>query len=149
MDLKLNGKRALICGGSSGLGRAVATALVAEGANLGLGCGNPQAIAALKPGETVIDLGSGAGFDCFLAARQVGPSGAVIGVDMTHEMLAKARAKDPNGGYPGDFPDLIARLAPQIKSQGIKLVTNAGGVNPRACKAAIEDKRKAKVAKKK
>jgi SAM-dependent methyltransferase len=62
-----------------------------EGANLGLGCGNPQAIAALKPGETVIDLGSGAGFDCFLAAQQVGPGGRVIGVDMTHEMLKKAR----------------------------------------------------------
>jgi SAM-dependent methyltransferase len=63
-----------------------------EGANLGLGCGNPQAIAALRPGEVVIDLGSGAGFDCFLAAQQVGEAGRVIGVDMTHEMLAKARA---------------------------------------------------------
>jgi len=66
-------------------------AAVPEGANLGLGCGNPQAIAALKPGETVIDLGSGAGFDCFLAAGQVGEAGRVIGVDMTHEMLKKAR----------------------------------------------------------
>jgi SAM-dependent methyltransferase len=65
---------------------------VPEGANLGLGCGNPQAIAALQPGETLIDLGSGAGFDCFLAAEQVGAEGRVIGVDMTHEMLAKARA---------------------------------------------------------
>jgi ubiquinone/menaquinone biosynthesis C-methylase UbiE len=64
---------------------------VPEGANLGLGCGNPQAIAALRPGETVVDLGSGAGFDCFLAGQQVGPEGRVIGVDMTHEMLAKAR----------------------------------------------------------
>ena len=64
---------------------------VPEGANLGLGCGNPQAIAGLRPGETAVDLGSGAGFDCFLAARQVGPSGHVIGVDMTHEMLKKAR----------------------------------------------------------
>jgi SAM-dependent methyltransferase len=62
-----------------------------EGANLGLGCGNPQAIAALKPGEVVVDLGSGAGFDCFLAARQVGAAGRVIGVDMTYEMLNKAR----------------------------------------------------------
>ena len=62
-----------------------------EGANLGLGCGNPQAIAALRPGEVVIDLGSGAGFDCLLAARQVGAEGRVIGVDMTHEMLSKAR----------------------------------------------------------
>ena len=66
-------------------------AAVPEGANLGLGCGNPQTIAAIRPGETVVDLGSGAGFDCFLAARQVGPTGHVIGVDMTHEMLAKAR----------------------------------------------------------
>jgi SAM-dependent methyltransferase len=64
---------------------------VPEGANLGLGCGNPQAIAALRPGEVMIDLGSGAGFDCLLAARQVGPEGHVIGVDMTHEMLRKAR----------------------------------------------------------
>jgi SAM-dependent methyltransferase len=66
-------------------------AAIPDGANLGLGCGNPQAIAALRPGETIVDLGSGAGFDCFLAARQVGPNGHVIGVDMTHEMLAKAR----------------------------------------------------------
>jgi SAM-dependent methyltransferase len=66
-------------------------AAVPEGANLGLGCGNPQAIAAMQPGEVVVDLGSGAGFDCFLAARQVGNAGYVIGVDMTHEMLKKAR----------------------------------------------------------
>jgi arsenite methyltransferase len=64
---------------------------VPEGANLGLGCGNPQAIAALRPGETVIDLGSGAGFDCFLAARQVGADGRVIGVDMTPDMITRAR----------------------------------------------------------
>jgi len=70
---------------------AAELAAVPEGANLGLGCGNPQAIAAMQPGETIIDLGSGAGFDCFLAARQVGPEGHVIGVDMTHEMLKKAR----------------------------------------------------------
>jgi len=66
-------------------------ASVPEGANLGLGCGNPQAIAAMRSGEVVVDLGSGAGFDCFLAARQVGSAGHVIGVDMTHEMLNKAR----------------------------------------------------------
>ncbi len=66
-------------------------AAVPEGANLGLGCGNPQTIAAMQPGEVVVDLGSGAGFDCFLAARQVGDAGHVIGVDMTHEMLKKAR----------------------------------------------------------
>jgi SAM-dependent methyltransferase len=60
-------------------------------ANLSLGCGNPTAIASLKPGEMVLDLGSGAGFDCFLAAEQVGPKGKVIGVDMTPEMVEKAR----------------------------------------------------------
>jgi SAM-dependent methyltransferase len=67
-------------------------AAVPEGANLGLGCGNPQAMAALAPGDVVVDLGAGAGFDCLLAAPRVGPAGRVIGVDMTHEMLAKARA---------------------------------------------------------
>jgi arsenite methyltransferase len=63
-----------------------------EGANLGLGCGNPQAIAALRPGETVLDLGCGAGFDCFLAAKQVGPTGRILGVDMTPAMITKARS---------------------------------------------------------
>ncbi len=67
-------------------------AAVPEGANMGLGCGNPQAIAALSPGETVLDLGAGGGFDCFLAAAQVGATGRVIGVDMTPEMVTKARA---------------------------------------------------------
>ena len=67
-------------------------ASVPEGANMGLGCGNPQAIAALAEGETVVDLGAGGGFDCFLAARQVGASGQVIGVDMTPDMVSKARA---------------------------------------------------------
>lgn len=70
---------------------------IPEGANLGLGCGNPQAIASLKPGEHVLDLGSGGGFDCFLAARQVGESGQVIGVDMTPEMISKARANAVKG----------------------------------------------------
>jgi SAM-dependent methyltransferase len=74
-------------------------AAVPAGANLGLGCGNPQAIAALKPGETVLDLGSGAGFDCFLAAQQVGAAGHVIGVDMTPAMVSKARANAETGGY--------------------------------------------------
>lgn len=72
---------------------------VPEGANLDLGCGNPQAIAALKPGEIVLDLGSGAGFDAFLAARAVGDGGRVIGVDMTHEMLRKARDNAVKAGY--------------------------------------------------
>jgi len=74
-------------------------ASVPEGANMGLGCGNPQAIAALRPGETVLDLGSGAGFDCFLAARQVGSTGKVIGVDMTPDMISKARDNARKGSY--------------------------------------------------
>jgi SAM-dependent methyltransferase len=64
---------------------------VPEGANMGLGCGNPVALASLKPGETVVDLGAGGGFDCFLAAKQVGETGKVIGVDMTPDMITKAR----------------------------------------------------------
>lgn len=67
-------------------------AAVPDGADLGLGCGNPTAIASLRPGETVLDLGAGGGFDCFLAAHQVGPTGKVIGVDMTAEMVTLARA---------------------------------------------------------
>ena len=68
------------------------------GADLGLGCGNPLAIAGIRPGETVLDLGSGAGFDCFLAARQLAGTGRVIGVDMTAAMLTKARANAMKGG---------------------------------------------------
>jgi SAM-dependent methyltransferase len=72
---------------------------VPEGANLGLGCGNPTALASLKAGETVLDLGSGAGFDCFLAANKVGETGKVIGVDMTPEMLDKARRNAAADNY--------------------------------------------------
>jgi arsenite methyltransferase len=72
---------------------------VPEGANLGLGCGNPVALASIKEGEVVLDLGSGAGFDCFLAAQRVGNKGRVIGVDMTQEMLEKARENVAKGGY--------------------------------------------------
>jgi arsenite methyltransferase len=72
---------------------------VPEGANLGLGCGNPVALASLKEGDVVLDLGSGAGFDCFLAASRVGPRGKVIGVDMTPEMLDKARENIRKGNY--------------------------------------------------
>ncbi len=85
------------CCGTKGSGSLVMgytetdLASVPEGADLGLGCGNPQAIAAMRPGETVLDLGSGAGFDCFLAASRVGRTGRVIGVDMTPEMVTKAR----------------------------------------------------------
>jgi len=72
---------------------------VPEGSNLGLGCGNPVALASIKEGETVLDLGSGAGFDCFLAAEKVGPLGKVIGVDMTPEMINKAKENAKKGGY--------------------------------------------------
>ena len=72
---------------------------VPEGADMGLGCGNPKAIAALKTGEVVVDLGSGGGFDCFLAAQEVGHSGHVIGIDMTPDMLSKARANAAKGMY--------------------------------------------------
>lgn len=72
---------------------------VPEGSNLGFGCGNPVALASLKEGDVVLDLGSGAGFDAFLAAQRVGKSGRVIGVDMTPEMLKKARANAEKGGY--------------------------------------------------
>ena len=74
-------------------------AVLPAGANLGLGCGDPTADADLQPGQTVLDLGSGAGIDCFLAARQVGPAGYVIGVDMTDDMLARARANAERGGF--------------------------------------------------
>jgi arsenite methyltransferase len=85
---------------SQGLGyTADDVGTVPQGANMGLGCGNPQAIARLKPGEIVLDLGSGGGFDCFLAALQVGDTGRVIGVDMTPEMISKARANAERGGY--------------------------------------------------
>ncbi len=96
------------CGASPDIARDVSRAIgykeeeltsVPDGANLGLGCGNPTALASLKTGETVLDLGSGAGFDCFLAANAVGSEGAVIGVDMTPEMIDKARANARKGGY--------------------------------------------------
>jgi SAM-dependent methyltransferase len=72
---------------------------VPDGCNMGLGCGNPQAIASLKPGEVVLDLGAGGGFDVFLAAKQVGPKGKVYGVDMTPEMVSKARNNAAKNDY--------------------------------------------------
>lgn len=96
------------CCGSTDLAQGVSKSIgysdeelnaVPEGANLGLGCGNPVALASLKEGETVLDLGSGAGFDCFLAADRVGKTGKVIGVDMTPEMLEKARGNAVKGNY--------------------------------------------------
>lgn len=92
------------CGGGKSYGEklgyaAAELAAVPAGADLGLGCGNPLAIAGIRPGETVLDLGSGAGFDCFLAARQLGGTGRVIGVDMTAAMVTKARGNAVKGGY--------------------------------------------------
>jgi SAM-dependent methyltransferase len=72
---------------------------VPAGADMGLGCGNPRAIASIQPGETVLDLGSGGGFDCFLAATETGDSGHVIGVDMTPAMISKARSNADRGNY--------------------------------------------------
>jgi arsenite methyltransferase len=74
-------------------------ASVPEGADLNLGCGNPVALASLKEGETLVDLGSGGGLDCFLASKKVGAKGKVIGIDMTAEMLERARANCKKGGY--------------------------------------------------
>lgn len=92
------------CGGEKSYGEklgysAEELAAVPAGADLGLGCGNPLAIASIQPGETVLDLGSGAGFDCFLASRQLAGTGRVIGVDMTAAMISKARANAAKGGY--------------------------------------------------
>ncbi len=96
------------CCGSTDLAQSISKTIgysdeeltsVPEGANLGLGCGNPVALASLVEGETVLDLGSGAGFDCFLAASRVGRAGKVIGVDMTPEMIEKARENARKGNY--------------------------------------------------
>ena len=75
------------------------TASAPEGAEMGLGCGNPVALASIQAGEIILDLGSGGGFDCFLAARQTGPRGQVIGVDMTPVMISKARQNAEKGGF--------------------------------------------------
>ncbi len=97
------------CGGAATDTHAEAAALLgysdqditgaAADANLGLGCGNPTALASLKPGETVVDLGSGAGFDALLSAKKLGPEGRFIGVDMTPEMLERARTNAVNAGH--------------------------------------------------
>ena len=111
------GEAASCCGVSedAAINRLISTRLgysqddldsVPEGADMGLGCGNPRAIASLKAGETVLDLGSGGGFDAFLAAREVGAEGRVIGVDMTPAMISKARANAARG----DFDNVEFRL---------------------------------------
>jgi len=96
------------CCGSTDLAQSISKTIgysdeeltsVPEGANLGLGCGNPVALASLVEGETILDLGSGAGFDCFLAANRVGKRGKVIGIDMTPEMIEKARENARKGNY--------------------------------------------------
>jgi arsenite methyltransferase len=96
------------CGSSCGCGSSVSEKLgygendlsaVPESADMGLGCGNPTALASLREGETVVDLGSGPGLDCFLAARKVGETGRVIGVDMTPDMIGKARGNAVKGEY--------------------------------------------------
>ena len=102
------GPAASPCCGSSNQAQSISKAIgysddeinaVPEGSNLGLGCGNPTALASIKEGETVIDLGSGAGFDCFLAAKKVGKTGKVIGVDMTTEMIDRARKNAREDSY--------------------------------------------------
>jgi SAM-dependent methyltransferase len=97
------------CGQDAGVTHAETAALIgyseqdiageAADANLGLGCGNPTALASLQAGETVVDLGSGAGFDALLSAEKLGPEGRFIGVDMTPEMLERARTNAVNAGY--------------------------------------------------
>lgn len=110
---------------------------VPDGANMGLGCGNPQAIASLKPGECVLDLGSGGGFDCFLAAKQVGPQGQVIGVDMTPDMVSKARANAAKIGTSNvDFRlGEIERLP--VADQSVDVIMSNCVINLSPNKAAV------------
>lgn len=110
---------------------------VPEGADLGLGCGNPTALASLETGETVLDLGSGAGFDCFLAARRVGEEGRVIGIDMTEEMIEKARQNARRGGYtnvefrPGDIENL------PVETESVDVVISNCVINLAPDKGAV------------
>jgi arsenite methyltransferase len=110
---------------------------VPEGANLGLGCGNPLSLAALQSGETVLDLGSGAGFDCFLAARRVGPQGRVIGVDMTPEMIAKAR----DNAHKADVHNVDFRLGEiehlPVADNSVDLILSNCVINLAADKGAV------------
>jgi len=99
---------------------------VPDGANLGLGCGNPGAIAALRPGEVVVDLGAGAGFDALLAAQAVGPQGRVIGVDMTPDMLAKARTNAVKAGVADrvEFREGIIEALPVVDGSVDVVISN-------------------------
>jgi arsenite methyltransferase len=132
------------CGGSScgdaseELGyRPQDLAAVPDGANLGLGCGNPTALAGLRRGEVVLDLGSGAGIDCFLAARRVGPGGHVIGVDMTPEMVSKARA----GARSARFRNVEFRLGEiehlPVADRSVDVIVSNCVVNLAPDKAAV------------
>ena len=116
------------CGGASQpqnygekLGYTPAEIAAAADGDLGLGCGNPLAIAGIKPGETVLDLGSGAGFDCLLAARQLAGTGKVIGVDMTPAMIEKARANAAKNG----FANLEFRLGEIEEETDLRLLRGA------------------------
>ncbi|MGB8223827.1 MAG: arsenite methyltransferase [Polyangiales bacterium] len=102
----------------------------AADANLGLGCGNPTALASLKPGETVLDLGSGAGFDALLSADTLGPEGRFIGVDMTPEMLARARTNAVNAGYAGtvEFREGLIEDLP-VASESVDVVISNCVIN--------------------
>jgi arsenite methyltransferase len=113
------------------------TASVPDGANLGVGCGAPLTSASLVAGETVLDLGSGAGFDAFLAARAIGPTGRVIGVDMTDEMLAKSTANAQQGGFTNvEFrKGYIERLP--VDDASIDVVLSNCVINLIADKAAV------------
>lgn len=91
---------------------------IPDSANLGLGCGNPTALADIEKGEVVLDLGSGAGIDCFLAAQKVGKSGSVIGIDMTDQMLEKARKNAQIGGF-----DNVTFRKGEIEMMGRKVVS--------------------------
>jgi SAM-dependent methyltransferase len=110
---------------------------VPEGANLGLGCGAPVHELALQPGEQVLDLGSGAGFDVFIAARRVGAAGRVIGVDMTPEMLERARRNAQKGGYANvEFREGRLEALP-VESGSVDAVTSNCVINLVPDKAAV------------
>jgi arsenite methyltransferase len=115
----------------------VDVAAVPEGANLGVGCGAPLRHAALQPGETVLDLGSGAGFDAFLAAREVGDAGRVIGIDMTPEMLDRARRNALVGGYRNvEFREGRIEALP-VEDESVDLVISNCVINLVPDKAAV------------
>jgi arsenite methyltransferase len=122
---------------SKGIGYSDEELNVVPEANLGLGCGNPTALGNIKEGDVVLDLGSGAGFDCFLAAKKVGSSGQVIGVDMTEEMINKAKALAARYGYTnvefrlGDIENL------PVESESVDVVISNCVINLAPDKAKV------------